>query len=71
MSAQHYEIYLVYLQLLTYLIRFTFVTIHIRKSNVTFVNFTCKIPKLLTQLSTVQKSNIIKIYRRNRILLKC
>ena len=70
MSAQHYEIYLVYLQILIDLIRFTLVTIQTRKSDVTFVNFTCKIPKLLTQLSTVQKSNIIKIYRRNRILLK-
>ncbi len=46
MSAQHYEIYLVYLQILTDLIQFTFVTIQIRKSNVTFVNFTRKIPKM-------------------------
>lgn len=46
MSAQHYEIYLVYLQILTDLIQFTFVTIQIRKSNATFVNFTRKIPKM-------------------------
>ena len=48
MSAQHYEIYLVYLQILIDLIRFTLVTIQTRKSDVTFVNFTYKIPKLLT-----------------------
>ena len=46
MSAQHYEIYLVYLQILTDFMLFTFVTIQIRKSNVTLVNFTRKIPKM-------------------------